>query len=134
MLAWYELSPVTELQRDLSGEQLKGFHSVPVVAVDQPLDAGISVLTDQIDRLGHRGDVTAPRSAHRVACALRRDRGIIAGERSSCYEHRIARLCTPLSVDLTLSCHGVLAQHGTAGPNDVCSVVRGLPLVGPDAI
>jgi hypothetical protein len=40
-----------EVRHNVGGEKLAGFDVVPVVAVDQKLDAGILVLTNQIDRL-----------------------------------------------------------------------------------
>jgi hypothetical protein len=51
-----------------------------LISIDQQVDAGILVLRDQVNRLGHRTNKAAQRSAGSQPLALRRHRGRDAGK------------------------------------------------------
>ena len=69
-----------EVRHDIRGEKFTGLYVVPLIAIDQQLDAGVLVLPDQVDGLGHRTDKAAQRSAGSQPLALRRHRGRVAGK------------------------------------------------------
>ena len=53
------------------------------IAVDQQVDAGVVVLSDQVDGLGDRTEKSARRPAIRQPRALCRYCGVVAGEKPS---------------------------------------------------
>jgi len=69
-----------KVRHDIRGEKFTGLFVVPI-AIDQEVDAGVLVLSDQVDGLGHRTEKSARRSAGSQPLALRRQRGVVAGEK-----------------------------------------------------
>jgi len=64
-------------RRDRLGELRR---RVPSIGIDQQVDAGVLVLPDQVDGLGHRTDKAAQWSAGGQSLALCRQRDRIAGK------------------------------------------------------
>ena len=71
-----------KVRHDIRDEKFEGLFVVPI-AIDEQLDAGCLVLSDQVDGLGHRTDKAVRRFASRRPLALRRHFGVIAGEKPS---------------------------------------------------
>jgi len=59
--------PLGQVRHDIRGEEFTGLFVIPI-AIDQQVDAGVLVLSDQIDGLGHRTEKAGdgPRA---VSCA-----------------------------------------------------------------
>jgi hypothetical protein len=71
-----------KVRHGIRDEKFGGLFVVPI-AIDEQLDAGCLVLSDQVDGLGHRTDIAVRRFASRRPLALRRHFGVIAGEKPS---------------------------------------------------
>src|SRR5713226_3441132 len=72
--------PSGKVRHDIRDEKFTGLYVVPLIAIDQQLDAGVLVLPDQVDGLGHGAEKAAQRSASSQPLALRRHCGIVAGK------------------------------------------------------
>src|SRR5216683_8317898 len=72
--------PSGKVRHDIRDEKLSGLDVVPTIAMDQQGDAGVPVLPDQIDGLGHGTDKAAQRSEGSLPLALRRHRGRVAAK------------------------------------------------------
>jgi hypothetical protein len=69
------------VRHDIRDEKFPGLHVVPSIGIDQQVDAGVLVLPDQVDGLGHRTEKSGRRSASSQPRALRRRCGVVAGEK-----------------------------------------------------
>ena len=72
--------PSGKVRHDIRDEKFTGLYVVPLIAIDQQLDAGVLVLPDQVDGLGHRTGKAAQRSVGSQPLALRRHRCVVAGK------------------------------------------------------
>ena len=68
------------MRHNIRGEKFTGLYVVPSIGIDQQVDAGVLVLADQVDGLGHRTDKAAQWSAGGQSLALCRQRDRIAGK------------------------------------------------------
>ena len=72
--------PLGEVGHHLRGEQFVGLDVVPIVAVDQQLDAGVLIAADQVDGLRHGADKAPQWPAAGEPLALGRHAGRVAGD------------------------------------------------------
>jgi hypothetical protein len=72
--------PLGQVRHDIRGEEFTGLFVIPI-AIDQQVDAGVLVLSDQVDGLGQRTKKSAQRSASSQPLALRRRCGVVPGEK-----------------------------------------------------
>ena len=68
------------MRHDIRGEKLTALCVVPVIAIDQQLDAGILVLPDQVDGLEHGADEAAQWPPIGELVAFSRHLGIVTGK------------------------------------------------------
>src|SRR5438552_11983041 len=71
--------PSGKVRHDIRDEKFTGLCIVPI-ANDQQVDAGVLVLPDPVDGLGHGAEKAAQRSARRQPFALRPYCGIVAAK------------------------------------------------------
>ena len=98
--------PSGKVRHDIRDEKFTGLFVVPlIIAIDQQVDAGVLVLPDQVNGLGHRNDKAAQWSVGGQSLALCRQRGRIAGKQSG--------LDTGLFARVVIAARGVTmsAQH-----------------------
>jgi hypothetical protein len=69
-----------KVRHNFRGEKFTSLCVVPSIGIDHQVDAGVLVLSDQVDGLAHRTDKAAQRSADSQPLALRHDCGVVAGE------------------------------------------------------
>src|SRR5713101_1668074 len=70
-----------KVRHDIRDEKFTSLFVVPlIIAIDQQVDAGVLVLPDQVDGLGHRTDKAAQRSTGSQPLALRPQRGRVAAQ------------------------------------------------------
>jgi hypothetical protein len=69
-----------KVRHDIRDEQLAGLYVVQAIRIDQQVDAGVLVLPEQIEGLGHGADKATQRSAAGQSLALRRQRANVAGK------------------------------------------------------
>ena len=67
------------MRHDIRDEKFTGLYVVPSVGIDQQIDAGVLVLPDQVNGLGHRTDKAAQWTLGSQPLALCRQRGRVAG-------------------------------------------------------
>ena len=72
--------PSRKVRHNIRDEKFTGLHVVPSIAMDEQVDAGVLVLPDQIDGLGHGADEAGQRSTGSQPLALCRHRGRVAGK------------------------------------------------------
>src|SRR5260221_10241832 len=94
--------PSGKVRHDIRDEKFTGLHVVESIAVDQQVHAGVPVLPDQVDALGHCTDKALRRSTGRKPLALRRHSGHVAGKHPA--------------LDMGLFNGVVVATHGVAMP------------------
>jgi hypothetical protein len=93
------------VRHDIGDEELAALHVVQSVAVDQEVDAGVLVLPDQVDGLGHRAGKTGRRSTGDQPLALRRQCRRVAGKEPALDVALLDR------VVVAADCVAVPAQH-----------------------
>src|SRR5215471_13369321 len=69
-----------KVRHDIRGEKFTRLYVVPPIAMYQQFDAGVSVLSDQVDSLGHGSDKPRRRSASRNPRALPHEGGGVASK------------------------------------------------------
>jgi hypothetical protein len=74
--------PLDKVRHDIRGEKFTALDVVSI-AIDQQVDAGVVVLSDQVYGLGDRTEKSARRPAIGHPPALRRYCGVVAGEKPS---------------------------------------------------